>query len=214
MFLLARRKKELENTKRLVEAVGGRAEIVVVDLANSNVVIKAIELIRSQTSKVDLLVNIAGVWHGDSGVYAGTNYESFPTEVILTTIRVGVTAPMLLVHGLLPAMKQGATIVNLSGTFENGAKGWLPYYVSKRAMEDLTVGLTEELSERGVRVYGVSPSDTATEAYAQYFPQYLDEAIDPRQIANKIISLAGGDEKSGQIWVMKKGQEPRADFHY
>ena len=44
-------------------------------------------------------------------------------------------------------MGRGNSIINLSGTFESGGKGWLPYYVSKRALEDLTVGLSDEIRD-------------------------------------------------------------------
>ena len=105
--------------------------------------------------------------------------------------------------------------MNLSGTFENGAKGWLPYYVSKRAMEDFTVGLAEELKEKGIQVNCVSPSDTATESYARFFPQYMDEAINPKEIAKKFVELAGVQNKTtGKIIVMKKDKQPFEHFHY
>ena len=103
---------------------------------------------------------------------------------------MGFTAPSLIIHGLLSKMGRKSKIVNLSGTFENGGKGWLPYYASKRALEDLTIGLSQELEDRDIQVNAVSPSDTATEAYAKYFPQYMDEAISPEKLWNKLLNYA------------------------
>jgi len=104
--------------------------------------------------------------------------------------------------------------VNLSGTFENGGKGWVPYFASKRALEDLTIGLSDDLSDRNIQVNAVSPSDTATEAYAKHFPQYMDEAISPEEIAEKIVELCDeGSKVTGKVFVMKKGEEIFEKFH-
>ena len=129
---------------------------------------------------------------------------------------VGTVAPSLLVHAFVPLMHQGSAIMNLSGTFESGAKGWLPYYVSKRAIEDLTIGLSDELKDKGIRVNGVSPSDTATEAYKKYFPEFIPDAIEPEEIAKEIVHLCSDEAQNitGKIFVMKKRQEPKEIFHF
>lgn len=102
-------------------------------------------------------------------------------------------------------MPSGSSVINISGTFENGAKGWLPYYVSKKAIEDFTVGLSEELEDKGIRVNCISPSDTATEAYKKYFPEYIDESVDPSEIADFALKLVKDETMgSGRIEVVKK----------
>ena len=134
--LVARRIGNLEKTKQLVEEAGGKAEIFqsdLSDLASLDILIKSV---ISKTGSIDVLVNIAGIWHGKDEAYAGKDFENFDNKIITDTFNVGTIAPSLLVHGLLPSMPDGSFIINLSGTFENGAKGWLPYYVSKRAIED------------------------------------------------------------------------------
>ena len=164
---------------------------------------------------MDIIVNVAGIWHGKNEVYAGKHFEEFSERVILDTFMVGVIAPTLLVHSLIPLMSPGSCIVNISGTFENGAKGWIPYYVSKRAIEDLTIGLSEELKEKGIRVNAISPSDTATEAYQKYFPQHMNEAIDPKEIAKEAVFFCSQDanEITGKVFVMKRGKTPYEGFH-
>lgn len=147
-------------------------------------------------------------------MYANKDFEKFPQEVILETYTVGLTAPTLLVHGLLPLMGKGTKIINISGTFENGAKGWLPYYVSKRALEDLTIGLAQEFEEKGVQVNCISPSDTATEQYVKFFPQYISDAQDPITIAKHIVELCEPENKTtGRVIVVKKETEPFEGFH-
>lgn len=212
--LVARREEELKETTSLVEKVGGRAQIFVTDLSDLSSINKLISQIKNNTQRIDALVNVAGVWHSDNEVYASTALDAFSQKTILDTYSVGLTAPTLLAHALIPLMNKGAVIVNISGTFESGAKGWLPYYVSKRAIEDLTVGLAEQLKEKGISVNAISPSDTATEAYKKYFPQYMNDAITPEEIAQKAVRLCSDESGvTGKVFVMKKGEEPYEGFH-
>lgn len=212
--LIARRKDKLEETKLMVEKSGGKARIFVSDLSKVEEVNKLIKNLKENTDKIDALINVAGIWHGEKEVYADKNFEDFDQQVILDTLAVGTTAPTLLSHGLIPLMQKGSSIVNISGTFENGAKGWLPYYVSKKAIEDLTVGLSEELKDKGIRSNCISPSDTATEEYKKHFPQYLDDAINPQEIAKFIVDLCGEDRtETGKVFVLKKDTKPYEGFH-
>ncbi len=153
--LVARSIDKLKETKRLVEEAGGTGIIFPADLSNLEQVNELIGDIKQKFETIDVLVNVAGIWHGKEEVYAGKDLETFDQKVILDTYMVGFTSPTLLIHGLLPLLANGK-IINISGTFENGAKGWLPYYASKRAIEDLTIGLSEELKDKGINVNCVS----------------------------------------------------------
>lgn len=215
VFLIARTKEKLEQTAKIIEKAVGESTILPTDLSDVKQVNALIESINKQAESVDAIINIAGIWHGQDEVFAETDFQKFDQQVVLDTYTVGFTAPSLLIHGLLPKMGPKSKIVNLSGTFENGAKGWLPYYVSKRALEDLTVGLSQELEDKDIQVNAVSPSDTATEAYATYFPQYMDEAISPEKIAEYIVELCKVDNTTtGKVFVMKQGEGPFEGFHY
>lgn len=175
-----------------------------------------IENVKKKVKKIDALVNVAGIWHGKDEVFAGKNLTEFSEKTIVDTMMVGIVAPFLLCYHLLSLMPKKSHIVNISGTFENGAKGWLPYFVSKRAIEDLTIGLAQDMAEKQIQVNGISPSDMATPAYKKFFPQYYDDGIDPNIIAAKVVELVSRyDPKiSGQILVMKKGEKPFTAFHY
>ena len=214
--LVARTKERLEETKKLVEKAGGGAEIFLTDLAQFDSVNNLIRKIKKIEKKVDILINVAGIWHGANEVYADKNFEIFSQKVILDTFMVGTITPTLLTHAFIPLMPKGARIINISGTFESGAKGWLPYFVSKRAIEDLTIGLSQELERKRIYVNAISPSDTATEAYKKYFPQYIKDAIDPNEIAKFVIHLCSqeADNITGKVFVLKKNQKPFEHFHY
>lgn len=215
VFLIARSEEKLSAVADEIKVNGGIAEVVVTDLNNIDSINALISTITQKVDTVDVLINIAGIWHGKESVYANINFKDFDQKTIVETYTIGFTAPTLLVHGLLPKMIRGSKIVNLSGTFENGAKGWLPYYASKRAIEDLTIGLSQELLENGIQVNCVSPSDTATESYAKYFPQYMDEAVSPDIIAENILILCSeNNDVTGKVIVIKKDIKPFEKFHH
>lgn len=105
-------------------------------------------------------------------------------------------------------MSKDSKIINISGTFENGAKGWLPYYVSKKALEDLTVGLAQELRNKQIQVNCISPADTLTLSYKKFFPEYAkeDECIKPEDVANIVHFLVSekAEHITGQIIELKQ----------
>ena len=138
--------------------------------------------------------------------------RSIFTATVLDTFSVGLIAPTLLVHGLVSIMPQGSNIVNLSGTFENGAKGWLPYFVSKRGIEDLTKGLSEEFKDKQINVNCISPSDTATEEYKKYFPEDAIGANSPETIAKETVNLINSNQ-TGQFVVVKKNELVKEGYH-
>jgi NAD(P)-dependent dehydrogenase (short-subunit alcohol dehydrogenase family) len=214
VLLTGRNKEKLEQTATLIKNAGGLAESFACDLADQESLDALIKHVRQQTKQVDILVNVAGIWHGENEVYAGKDFETFSPTVVQSTLAVGIIAPTMLSHAFIPLMKAGSKILNISGTFENGAKGWLPYYVSKKAIEDLTIGLAEEVREKQICVNAISPSDTSTPAYGKYFPQYMDDAIKPEAIADFAAQLCSPNSTiTGKIFVMKKDHEPYEGYH-
>lgn len=212
-ILIARSIDKLSRIKEKIEIDGGKADFYKVDLSDAKEVIEFIKKLSKEHKEIDTVLNIAGIWHDKEKIFAETDFEEFSTETVLNTYSVGFTAPTLLIHGLIPLMPKGSHIINLSGTFENGSKGWLPYYSSKKALEALTYGLSEELRDKNIYVNGVSPSDTATEEYKKWFPEYIEDAIEPDEIAELIVEILKTN-KSGTIQVIKKYDYTEKDVDY
>ena len=202
VYLTARNIDALKTTAKMVTQAGGEAVVIPADLNKFG----DIKSLAEKIDKIDVIANIAAIWHTSDKVLAGVDYQNFSQEEIISTMNVGITGPMLLIRHLLPKMTSGSKIVNLSGTFKNGAKGWLPYYVSKKALEEFTIGLSQELIDRHIQVNCVSPSDTLTPSYQKFFPQYatLDQCITPEEVAQKVLDLCDPDATiTGQIIVIK-----------
>ncbi|MBI2620698.1 SDR family oxidoreductase [candidate division WWE3 bacterium] len=205
--LSARNKTKLEETKNLIQEIGGRCDVIPADLADLRGSLFGLaEYVHGMAlDGLDILVNTAAIWHGINEVYADKNFEDFDESLIIDTLNVGILAPMLLTLSFASKMPKESSVINISGTFENGAKGWLPYYVSKRAIEDLTVGLAEEFKYKGIKVNCISPSDTATEEYKKFFPDDAKGAQSPEEVAKATIELIKKDV-TGKVFVVKNGK--------
>lgn len=169
------------------------------------------EKLAGELKHLDAFIHIAGIWHDEHGVLADKQLAAFSAEQISATMNVGVTAAMVLGGKLLPKLK-GGTFIGVSGTFSDGAAGWLPYYTSKRALEDFLVGLAQDYAD--VAVFGISPADTATPAYKKYYPQYAAEAQPPTAVSELIEKLLTKNSafKSGDIVELRQGKTREA-FH-
>lgn len=210
--LVGRSKDKLFETKLMIEKAGGLAEVFVADLSNTQTVLSLVKEISKKTNTIDVICNIAGIWHGEKEVYAGIGFSEFDPAVVINTINVGLTAPMLLVSGLLNKMPEGSTIFNLSGTFIYGGKGQVPYFVSKRAIEDFTKALSDDLKERRIYVNCLSPSDTSTKSLLKYFPEDAKEANTPEQVAKLVVNICS-QKTTGKFWKIKYGKVTKNGYH-
>jgi len=154
VILIARSTDGLNETLKIIEKNDGKGEIFPINLRDVKAIENLAKKIKEKQNRVDIIVNVAGIYHGKNKVYSNIDFTDYSVDEILETFDVGITAPTLLSHELLPLMKKGSKIINISGTFESGAKGWLPYYVSKKAIEDLTVGLSQELGDKQIQEIG------------------------------------------------------------
>jgi NAD(P)-dependent dehydrogenase (short-subunit alcohol dehydrogenase family) len=162
---------------------------------------------------IHAFVHTAAIWHDQDVALSNMPLAGFSPEQIIQTMNVGITSAMLLTRALL---SKGLLthFIGISGTFEDGAKGWLPYYTSKRALEDFVIGLAQDNPR--LSAYGISPSDTATAAYTRFFPEYAESAQSPESVAkltSALLSLSdGSDYKNGEVIAVRDGVR-ESGFH-
>ena len=206
LALIGRNEEGLSETKKLIEEKGGKAKVYLADLTTEAEQVG--ESILKDFDSIYAICNVAGVWHGVDKVYYGPMLWETPSSEIKNVLEVGVIAPVILTKTLLPAMVKNneGKVLQISGTFENGATGWLHYYIGKKAIEDFTVGLSEELRPYKIQVNTISPSDTWTEAYAKYYPD-ADPSIcnSPEDIAEeaKFLLSDKSDSITGQCIIIR-----------
>ncbi|MGA5305676.1 SDR family NAD(P)-dependent oxidoreductase [Nucisporomicrobium flavum] len=137
---------------------GRTVESLVVDLADREAVIAAATGVRERHPRLGLLVN-------NAGVALGGRFDQVSVEEFEWVMAVNFTAPMLLTHHLLPALKAepGSHLVNVSSLYGLIAPpGQSAYSSSKFALRGLSEVLRSELLESGVGVTTVHPGGVRT----------------------------------------------------
>lgn len=169
--------------------------------------------LRNEVPIVDALVHVAGVYHDKDEAFVHRDLEDYSPEWITAIMNVGVTSIMVLTSRLLPNIAKDGMVIGISGTFEGGASGWLPYYTSKRALEDFLVGLAQDYKS-GPSVYGIAPSDTATPAYHKFFPDDVKNAQPANSVSLLVEHIVTGESPyhSGDIIVVKHKKAAKG-FH-
>ncbi len=177
------------------------------DLNDRNAVINFKSRIMTQTPTLDVLIHTAGVYHDGTHVLANIEFEKFSHEQITETNNVGVFSFAMMCRDLIPLMQPSSSIITISGTFES-ARGWLPYYLSKKSLESLTVGLSHELAPRRITANCVSPADTLTESYQKFFPEDArpENCLMPEDVADLVHFLSSDRARyiTGQIIELRK----------
>jgi 3-oxoacyl-[acyl-carrier protein] reductase len=138
-------------------------------------------------TKLDIMVNNAGLW-------GPTPLGSTTLEALESMLDVNVKAVFWLTQALLPHLREGARIVNVSSIAGRigRAGGRSVYGATKAAIDAFTRNWALELAPRKIRVNAVAPGYVETDMTAEYFAdkQRLQHAIDRQPFGR----LAQADE--------------------
>ena len=157
VVLSARSADELARVARAVEATGGKAIVQTSDVTREEDRVKLVERARSETGRIDVVVNNAG--RGYYGSVARIDAQELEALLVLNAI-----APLRITQLALDALTRTAgTVVMMSsvaGVVVGPRMG--AYAASKFALEALSMALRAELSGTGVRVVVVRPGPVDT----------------------------------------------------
>ncbi len=194
VLIVGRDREKLAETKSKIEDARGKCDIFVSDFRSDKDIKDLIIKIKNE-GFVDILCNIAGIWHSETKPYFDIPYEEFSDEAITDSLSVGIKATMLLTKAVIPMMKKGGRIINTSGTFGKGdqegtwEKGCMADLVTKKAIEVFTKQLAYELERTEITVNAVCPWYVWTENVQKFYPEVEKEAIPVNKVAKKYIEL-------------------------
>lgn len=161
------RLQDAEAVARRCEASGSRVLLLQVDLADLDAAGTVVPAAVEHFDTVTGLVNNAGITGRIGGFLDGSIEES---DLVF---RVNVLAPIVLTRAAIAHMSTdrggaGGSVVNISsGAATTGSPNtYIPYAMSKAALNALTTGASKEFGPVGVRVNTVSPGTTRTEIHA------------------------------------------------
>lgn len=198
-------------TIKIIERAGGKAFAVKADLSSIAEVNRLFSALDAELTKrtggtrFDILVNNASI--AEVSPIEQTSEEMFDRH-----FAINVKAVYFLTKGALSRLNDGGRIVNISSSGTRFAEpSHSAYYMTKGAVNNLTLTLAQQLGKRGITVNSLAPGVTDTEINAAWLnadaKQYLSGQTAlgrvgaPEDMAGVAAFLASNDSGwvTGQI---------------
>ncbi|MCB9029955.1 MAG: 3-oxoacyl-[acyl-carrier-protein] reductase [Deltaproteobacteria bacterium] len=148
-----------EETAAECKQLGGNADIIGFNVADSDAVSEAFETIKKQTGRIDILVNNAGI--SKDGLFVRIKDEDWAQ-----TVQTNLSGAFYCARAAAKVMMKARSgkIVNISSiTAEMGNPGQVPYISSKAGLFGMTKALAKELASRNINVNCITPGFIETE---------------------------------------------------
>ena len=144
--------KDAMETKQYIELMGGECEILSGDISEKQFCKQIVDFTLKRFGKIDILVNNAGVQ------YQQDYLDCISDEQFDRTMKVNVYGMFYLTREVLPHLKSGASIINLSSvTTFYGEPQLIDYVTTKGAIVGFTRSLARNLALKNIRVNAIAP---------------------------------------------------------
>ncbi|MEL7043023.1 MAG: SDR family oxidoreductase [Pseudomonadota bacterium] len=187
----ARRKDRLETLVEKIEAQGGTALGVKLDVTDTTSIAQAFTVAEQKLGVVDIVVNNAGVADGKTFLDADTNDLDFVLDANLKGVwNVAHEASRRMVEAGKPgSIINIASVLGLGGKSRNAA-----YCASKGGVVNLTRAMSMDLGRHGIRVNAIAPGWFVTEINGEFLTSEAGDAYmrrTPARRAGQIEELIG-----------------------
>jgi 3-oxoacyl-[acyl-carrier protein] reductase len=142
-----------------IKAAGGEAAMVQGDVTKQAHVDRLIaETVKAYGNEIHILVNVAG------GLVARKTLDEMDVDFFTYVLNLNLTSTFIVTKAVVPYMKSGASIINLSSQAgrDGGGAGSTAYATSKGGLMTFTRSLAKELGPKNIRVNSVCPGMIAT----------------------------------------------------
>ncbi|MBC9797652.1 SDR family oxidoreductase [Sinomicrobium weinanense] len=205
-FLTARGYRVYGTSRNPERVTGSAFPLLRMDVREEESVEQAVNSVVKEESRVDVLINNAGV--GITGPL-----EEIPDEEVKNNFEINVFGPVRVIRSVLPHMREQGSGLIINVTSIAGYMG-LPYRgvysASKGALELITETLSMEIKKFGIQAVNVAPGDFATniaagryhaplkesspyrETYGntlQTMDEHVDSGSDPEQMARAVYAI-------------------------
>ena len=203
-----------EETIALIRRAGGRASLIVVDLARRDATKAMVEQVVAQRGRIDVVVH-------NAGVFPVIPIEEIDEETLDQTLNVNLKAAFWLAQAAVPHLRQAPSPRLLFTSSVTGPRVALPglahYAASKSGLNGFIRAAAMEYAGDRITVNGVEPGLILTDAMAQLAdpPQIVEmtRAIPlgrlgaPEEIAYAMLYMASDQAAfmTGQTIVIDGG---------
>ena len=144
--------KDANYTKEYIEKLGGECLLLAGDITDKKFCKDIVNSTIEKFGQIDILVNNAGVQ------YQQDCLENISDEQFDWTMKVNVYAMFYLTKEVLPYLKSGSSIINLSSvTTFYGDPQLIDYVTTKGAIVGFTRALARNLALKNIRVNAIAP---------------------------------------------------------
>lgn len=144
--------EDAKYTKEYIENLGGECHLMMGDIKKHDFCKKIVNETLKKYGKIDILVNNAGVQ------YQQDKLENISDEQFDNTMKVNIYGMFYLTKEVLPYLKSGASIINLSSvTTFYGDPQLIDYVTTKGAIVGFTRALARNLALKNIRVNAIAP---------------------------------------------------------
>ncbi|PWC90702.1 2-deoxy-D-gluconate 3-dehydrogenase [Azospirillum sp. TSH100] len=188
--LAARRTDALAETRAAIEAAGGSALTVAMDVTDPASVAAAVGEAWRALGRIDILVNNAGVTA--TRPFLDMGEEEW--ERVVDTNLTGCARVARAVAQRMRDDQRGGAIVNIASILGLRVAGQLSSYVAaKGGLVHLTKAMALELARYGIRVNALCPGYVETELNADFFASDAGKALIKRIPQRRLGRLADLD---------------------
>ncbi|WP_062234796.1 SDR family oxidoreductase [Aureimonas sp. N4] len=203
---LAEEHADAEETKAFVEKAGRRCLLLPGDIRDRDLCASLVEQTVAEFGGIDILVNNA------AAQTTNKDLADIDDDEMQAAFQANVFAMIRLTKAAVPNMKPGSAIINTTSIQAKVAtESMIVYAATKGAISSLTIGLSNLLAPKGIRVNAVAPGPVWTpiqpiakdaetlETLGQNTP--LGRAGQPGELAAAYVLLASreGSYMSGAV---------------
>ena len=205
--------RDANDTKEYIEKLGGECLLIKGDITDHQFCKEIVKRTIDRFGKIDVLVNNAGVQ------YQQDTLDAISDEQFDYTMKVNVYGMFYLTKEVLPYLKSGASIINLSSvTTFWGEPQLIDYVTTKGAIVGFTRSLARNLALKNIRVNAIAPGFFWTPLQpacwvAEKIPSLGSDAAMargamPYELAPTFVYLASDDSSymTGQVIHVNGGQ--------
>lgn len=197
-----RRIEPLEETRKAIEALGGRADAVAADIRDAEQVDSLVDGLLERHGRLDLLVNNAG------GQFMAPA-ETISAKGFRTVIELNVQGTWNMTHAAATKAfipQEGGKVVSITLSPHNGMPGMAHSGAARAAVENMMRTLSVEWSRFGIRLCAIAPGQFDTEVFRTKYPKIVVESV-PRTIP---LGRLGRPEEVA--WLVAYLASPAGDF--